>query len=115
MANRPIFIDPEPGTTIDTTDGEITFRWTASDGPHVKAWWLSVGGADGAWDIRNKDKQKNEEETISANDLPKQGRLYAQVYGKVDGKDALGNPTGHDDEIQSDPVWWNCSSHITGP
>lgn len=107
MPDRPIIINPTPGTTLDYSKGKITIRWTESDGPHVKKWWLSVGTKDGLWDIRNLDKVKSEEETIPVNELPTSGNIYAQVYGNVDGKDDKDKPTGEDEEIQSDPIWWN--------
>lgn len=112
MSDRPLITDPEPGTTLDYSGGEITIRWTANGGPSVKSWWLSVGKEEGNWNIRNRDKQKDEEETIPVGELPTSGKVYAQVYGKVDGKDAVGNPTGEDEEIQSDPVWWSCPNTI---
>jgi hypothetical protein len=107
MPDRPTIITPTPGTTLDYSKGKITFRWTESEGPHVKNWWLSIGTKDGLWDIRNLDKGKGEEETILVEELPTSGKVYAQIYGKVDGKDDKGKPMGEDEEIQSDPIWWN--------
>ena len=36
---------------------------------------------------RNSDKQKDDQESISVDDLPASGKVWAQVNGKVDGKD----------------------------
>ena len=108
MSDRPVITDPPPGTTLDYSSGAVTIRWNETGGPHVKSWWLSVGTSDGLWDIYNRDKQKDDQESISVSVLPNSGKVWAQVYGKVDGKDMFGILTGEDEEIQSDPVWWNC-------
>jgi len=108
MSDRPVFTDPTPGTELDYSNGSVTFRWSENGGPHVKKWHLSVGTQEGFWNIRNNTKNKDEEEPILVSELPTSGKVWAQVYGKVDGKDDNGNLTSEDEEIQSDPVWWNC-------
>jgi hypothetical protein len=107
MSDKPVITDPAPGTTLDYSNGAVTIRWNENGGPHVKKWWLSVGTSDGLWNIRNSDKQKDDQESISVDDLPASGKVW-------DGKDKDGNLTpDHDEEIQSDPVWWNCPSYST--
>lgn len=109
MQDGPVITDPAPGTTLDYSKGTVTIRWIENGGPKVKNWMLSVGRKDGLWDIiRNKDKQKDQKEDIPVDQLPTSGKVFAQVYGKVDGKDKDGKSTGEDEEIQSEPVWWNC-------
>jgi hypothetical protein len=113
MEDRPMITHPKPETTLDYSQGKITIRWSRPNDPPIKSWWLLVGTRDGLWDIRNRenddDKGKHEEEeTIPIAKLPKSGKLYAEVFGAVDGKDKNGKTTGMDEEIHSDPVWWNC-------
>lgn len=109
MSDRPGITDPAPGSVLDYSSGTVTFRWSQGGAPDVKKWWFSLGPEDGQWTIRNQDKQTKTTETIPVSDLPTSGKVWAQVYGTVAGKDANGNLIPDEDEIiNSDPVWWNC-------
>jgi len=97
--------EPQDGTVLDYTK-KITIRWESNPQGDVKDWKIYLGSEDARWDLLMCEKGALKHIDLDPDDLPRGGRLFAQVRGVYDGKGR--NLEDMEERVLSNTVQWIC-------